>query len=138
MHSRLLIFWVKKKLNVSLYYSISALYSINAILAFLVRSKRWVGVFEEWNQGNMERECFEEVLDNKVFCCLLFFTGLQCRREFWSVWPTGTTSRKLVQTQRMLGDFVQVKSGKKLSDPDVIGQNYIYIKRILFYLSTQN
>ena len=30
-------------------------------LAFLQRSRRFVGIFEEWSQGNMERECFEEV-----------------------------------------------------------------------------
>merc|ERR1712227_67888 len=30
-------------------------------LGFLRRSKRFLAIFEEMKQGNMERECFEEV-----------------------------------------------------------------------------
>lgn len=50
--------------------------------SFLVRSKRWVGVFEEWNQGNMERECFEEVCNAEEN--FEVFDLQEPHRESWS------------------------------------------------------
>ena len=40
---------------------------LNLFLGFLRRSKRFLAIFEEMKQGNMERECFEEVLTSSDF-----------------------------------------------------------------------
>ena len=49
-------------LMMSLFFFKFYLRILKLFLGFLRRSKRFLAIFEEMKQGNMERECFEEVL----------------------------------------------------------------------------
>lgn len=50
-------YWMMSLFFLNFYLRILKLF-----LGFLRRSKRFLAIFEEMKQGNMERECFEEVL----------------------------------------------------------------------------
>ena len=49
-------------LTMSLFIKNFYIIILKLFLGFLRRSRRFLAIFEEMKQGNMERECFEEVL----------------------------------------------------------------------------